>query len=83
MKICIYGAGAVGGYFGGRLSQAGHDVTFVARGKRLMQLLPMACGFRASVAIFAFTQQRPLTDRRKSALWTLCCVASSLGRFPT
>ena len=35
MKIAIFGAGAVGGYFGGRLAQAGHDVTFIARGKHL------------------------------------------------
>ena len=32
MKIAVLGAGGVGGYFGGRLAQAGHDVTFVARG---------------------------------------------------
>ena len=31
MKILVYGAGAVGGYIGGRLSQAGHDVTFIVR----------------------------------------------------
>lgn len=32
MKILIVGAGGVGGYFGGRLANAGHDVTFIARG---------------------------------------------------
>ena len=32
MRIAVIGAGGVGGYFGGRLAQAGHDVTFVARG---------------------------------------------------
>ena len=35
MKIAVIGAGGVGGYFGGRLAQAGHDVTFVARGRHL------------------------------------------------
>ena len=35
MKIAVYGAGGVGGYYGGRLAQAGHDVTFVARGAQL------------------------------------------------
>ena len=35
MKICVVGAGGVGGYFGGRMAEAGHDVTFVARGKHL------------------------------------------------
>jgi 2-dehydropantoate 2-reductase len=35
MRIAALGAGAVGGYFGGRLAQAGHDVTFIARGAHL------------------------------------------------
>lgn len=32
MKIAVMAAGAVGGYFGGKLALAGHDVTFIARG---------------------------------------------------
>lgn len=32
MRICIYGAGAIGGLLGGRLSAAGQDVTLIARG---------------------------------------------------
>jgi 2-dehydropantoate 2-reductase len=35
MKFAIFGAGGVGGYFGGRLAQAGEDVTFIARGGHL------------------------------------------------
>ncbi|MGH8745228.1 MAG: ketopantoate reductase family protein [Burkholderiales bacterium] len=35
MRITVMGAGGVGGYFGGRLAQAGHDVSFIARGKHL------------------------------------------------
>ena len=35
MRIAIVGAGAVGGYFGGRLAAAGSDVTFIARGPHL------------------------------------------------
>jgi 2-dehydropantoate 2-reductase len=35
MKIAVIGAGGIGGYFGGRLATAGHDVTFVARGPHL------------------------------------------------
>ena len=34
MKILILGAGAVGGYWGARLAQAGIDVTFLLREKR-------------------------------------------------
>jgi 2-dehydropantoate 2-reductase len=34
MRILVLGAGAVGGYFGGRIQQAGGDVTFLVRPKR-------------------------------------------------
>src|SRR5438445_4495565 len=34
MRILVVGAGAIGGYFGGRLLQAGNDVTFLVRPKR-------------------------------------------------
>ena len=35
MKVAFIGAGGVGGYFGGLLAQAGHDVTVIARGAHL------------------------------------------------
>jgi 2-dehydropantoate 2-reductase len=38
MKIAIMAAGAVGGYFGARLADAGHEVYFLARGKHLAAL---------------------------------------------
>jgi 2-dehydropantoate 2-reductase len=38
MRIGAMGAGGVGGYFGARLQQAGHDVVFFARGKHLAAL---------------------------------------------
>jgi len=38
MKIAMMGAGGVGGFFGGRLANAGFDVTFIARGKHLEAL---------------------------------------------
>jgi 2-dehydropantoate 2-reductase len=38
MSILIVGAGAVGGYYGGRLAQAGRDVTFLVRERRAAAL---------------------------------------------
>jgi 2-dehydropantoate 2-reductase len=35
MQIAVMGAGAVGAYFGAKLASAGHEVTFIARGKHL------------------------------------------------
>ena len=38
MRILVVGAGAIGGYFGARLLQAGADVTFLVRPARAQQL---------------------------------------------
>ncbi|WP_298246728.1 2-dehydropantoate 2-reductase [uncultured Christiangramia sp.] len=35
MKILVYGAGGVGGYFGARLAESGNKVSFIARGEHL------------------------------------------------
>ncbi|MGG7643715.1 2-dehydropantoate 2-reductase [Rhodovulum sp. YNF3179] len=35
MRVAVMGAGALGGYFGGRLATAGHEVTLIARGTHL------------------------------------------------
>jgi 2-dehydropantoate 2-reductase len=35
MRFCIVGAGAIGGFVGAKLAQAGEEVTFIARGKNL------------------------------------------------
>ena len=38
MRILIVGAGAIGGYFGGRMLQAGRDITFLVRPRRASEL---------------------------------------------
>ena len=38
MHLLVVGAGSTGGYFGGRLAQAGRDVTFLVRRSRAYQL---------------------------------------------
>jgi len=38
MRIAVIGTGAVGGYFGGKLAAAGHDLVFIARGRHLEAL---------------------------------------------
>lgn len=35
MRIAVFGTGGVGGYFGGRLAQAGEEVIFIARGEHM------------------------------------------------
>ncbi len=38
MKVCIVGAGAIGGLIGGKLAAAGHEVSLIARGEHLAAL---------------------------------------------
>lgn len=47
MKICIFGAGAIGGYMGARLAQAGFDVSLVARGPHLKAMSEKGLELRA------------------------------------
>ena len=35
MKICVYGAGAIGGFMGAKLARSGAEVTLIARGPHL------------------------------------------------
>jgi 2-dehydropantoate 2-reductase len=48
MRILVVGAGATGGYFGGRLLQHGRDVTFLVREKRAAQLARHGLSIRSA-----------------------------------
>ncbi len=47
MRILVVGAGSIGGYFGGRLLQAGRDVTFLVRPRRAEQLARTGLSIRS------------------------------------
>lgn len=38
MRVAVFGSGGVGGYFGGRLAEAGEEVVFIARGSHLQAM---------------------------------------------
>jgi len=52
MKILIVGAGGIGGYFGGRLLEAGRDVTFLVRPRRAEQLAKHGLSIRSPFGDF-------------------------------
>src|ERR1700693_3377073 len=52
MRILVVGAGAVGGYFGGRLLRAGRDVTFLVRPRRAAELAKHGLTIRSPVGDF-------------------------------
>jgi 2-dehydropantoate 2-reductase len=60
MKIAVYGAGGVGGYFGGKLAQAGHEVHLIARGRHLSVIREH--GLRVRSVRGDFELRAPATD---------------------
>ncbi|HKA18194.1 MAG TPA: 2-dehydropantoate 2-reductase [Blastocatellia bacterium] len=82
MRILVVGAGAVGGYFGGRLLQAGRDVTFLVRPNRAATLA--ASGLRISSPHGDVDIQNPVTVTADSLTGTydsilLSCKAYDLN----
>ncbi len=59
MRILVIGAGATGGYFGGRLLEAGRDVTFLVRAKRAELLARNGLVIKSPVG--DFTKSNPPT----------------------
>lgn len=62
MRILILGAGGTGGYFGGRLAQAGVDVTFLVRPARADQLQRDGLVIRSPLGDAAFPVQHVTAD---------------------
>jgi 2-dehydropantoate 2-reductase len=52
MRILVVGAGAIGGYFGGRLLEAGRDVTFLVRPARAARLAETGLSIRSAFGDF-------------------------------
>jgi 2-dehydropantoate 2-reductase len=55
MRIAVFGTGGVGGYFGGRLAEAGEEVIFIARGEHLRAI--QTNGLRVDSVLGDFTVQ--------------------------
>ena len=76
-RVCVFGAGAVGCYFGARLAQAGAEVTLVGRGPhvdaiREHGLILESAGTRAVIQVQANTSP----DAAREADLVLFCVKS-------
>jgi 2-dehydropantoate 2-reductase len=66
MRILVLGAGAIGGYFGGRLAEAGGDVTFLVRAKRQRQLAERGLVVKSAVGDIRRKVQTVLAEAIKS-----------------
>src|SRR3974390_526557 len=70
MKICIYGAGAIGGYLGVQFARAGADVKLVARGAHLAAMrangLKLPIGGEERVSLVQEMWRLTQTQRQRS-----------------
>ena len=66
MRIAVMGAGGVGGYFGARLAQSGHDVAFVARGRHLAAMREQ--GLRVTSALGDIHLPKPTVSENPANL---------------
>jgi 2-dehydropantoate 2-reductase len=64
MRILIYGAGVQGSIYGGVHAESGHDVSFVARGSRAMQLLRGGLVLRGALGDRNLRIRRPVVVDR-------------------
>ena len=80
MKILVLGAGGIGGYFGGRLAEAGADVSFLVRPRRAAQLARDGLVIKSPFGDWQHAVTTVLTDelRPDYDLIILACKASAL-----
>jgi len=62
MRIAVFGTGGVGGYFGGRLAQAGEEVTFIARGAHLQAICEQGLRVESPKGHFTVHPARATSD---------------------
>lgn len=74
MRVLIVGAGATGGYFGGRLVQAARDVTFLVRPRRRAQLLADGLVIASPLGDARLSVSTVLAEEIRTA-WDLLIIA--------
>jgi 2-dehydropantoate 2-reductase len=82
MRVLVVGAGSIGGYFGGRLSEAGRDVTFLVRPGRAKALARTGLVVRSSQGNFHDPAPKLVTSdtlRESFDLIVLSCKAYDIG----
>lgn len=74
MRVLVLGAGGTGGYFGGRLAEAGADVTFLVRPKRAARLAETGLVIKSPAGNAALSVKTVTADRLTGA-WDLVVVS--------
>jgi 2-dehydropantoate 2-reductase len=76
MRILIVGAGAIGGYFGGRLLEKGENVTFLVREKRRQQLLQNGLCVKSLHGDIHFEQPQTIISGENAGPFDVILVAA-------
>jgi 2-dehydropantoate 2-reductase len=79
VRILVLGAGAVGGYFGGRLAEAGGDVTFLVRERRAAELAAHGLVIASPCGDAVLRARTITTASEPYDLVLLCCKAYDLA----
>ena len=66
MRIAVFGTGGVGGYYGGRLAEAGEEVVFIARGKHLEALRQNGIRVESTKGDFSLPSIEAIGDPRQA-----------------
>ena len=80
-KICIYGAGAIGGYLASALDQAGTEVSLVARGPHLKAIQEKGLRFEKDGQIF--THHLPVSENPNANIARRIVQLFRFSRFST
>ena len=80
MKVCVYGAGVIGGILGSSLARAGHDVSLIARGAHLEAIKRKGLTV-VTPESSATTQHRASADPRDLGPQDLVIVATKTPAF--
>ena len=79
MKIIVMGTGGIGGYYGGRLAGAGHDVTFVARGAHLEAIRRNGLQILSPAGDLTVRPAKAVSDPTEASSFELVLFATKLG----
>jgi 2-dehydropantoate 2-reductase len=82
MRIAVFGAGGVGGYFGGRLAHAGNDVVFIARGSHLQAMREHGLRVKSIQGDFAVPSVEATDDPAQVGPVDLVFVAVKAWQIP-
>lgn len=77
MRVCVFGAGAVGGFIGGMLAGAGHEVSLVARGAHLEAL--RSRGLALETGGQRLVHRLRASDQPRDLGWQDCVIVAVKG----